>query len=103
LSLSGHGAGMLQTAIAAILFASSLGSAIAAAVCLFLAERSPRSEIARRLIEHEREMEDPRHYAPATELLSERGQLLRRRGRRLSVFAGIAMLALFVLATRAAR
>jgi hypothetical protein len=85
---------LLRATIAVGLFTVSLGTVIAASVCIFLAERSPRSEVARRLVEYERDGSDPRFYSPAPELLDARGQRLRRRGQRLAGAAVVALLAL---------
>lgn len=58
--------------------------AVVAAVCHLIASNSPRSEVARRLIEQEHEDLDTKYlaYDPEDELLSERGMALRTRARR---------------------
>ena len=84
---------ILRQGIAIGLFAAAFAPTIGAAACFFMAERSPRSEVARRLIEHEQEYADI-NYSPDTELLDARGQHLRRVGRRLSWIAFVAMLGL---------
>ena len=77
------------------LFLLLIGSTLGAIISLARAEYMPRSAASQRLIEHEREIEPPLTYSPASELLSERGRALRRRGVRLAQLAAIT-LALYV-------
>jgi len=65
----------------ALLALGFVAATIAGAGCLFLAEHSPRSDVARRVIEHGWDVD--RGAFPDVDLLSERGQRLRRRGLRL--------------------
>jgi hypothetical protein len=92
----------LLYAVSVFLFATLLAATVGGVACLLLAERSPHSEAARRLMEHEAEREQV--YSPPTELLSERGRRLRRRGVRLlqlaaATFVAYALFA-FALAQR---
>jgi hypothetical protein len=61
-----------------------LACALAAAVCHLIASNSPRSEVARRLIEQEHDELDGKYFAydPENALLSERGMALRARAQR---------------------
>ena len=71
------------------------GCAVGAIVCHLLANASPRSEVARRLMEHEREVLGgrPEFYEPEDGMLSEHGLALRTRARNFGR-AGFAVLAL---------
>ena len=63
-----------------VVFAACAAGAI---VCHLLANASPRSEVARRLMEHEREVLSgrPEFYEPEDAMLSEHGLALRTRAR----------------------
>ena len=81
---------VLRAAVSIALFVVLLGSTLGAIVCFIRAERQPRSESARRLMEQEREARDPEPYSPDDDLLSEKGIALRRRGRMLVAVAVLA-------------
>lgn len=75
-----------------VVFAACAAGAI---ICHLLANASPRSEVARRLIEHEREVLSgrPAFYEPEDGMLSEHGLALRARARKFGR-AGFVVLAL---------
>lgn len=69
--------------------------AVGSRICFARAEYFPRSAVARRAIE--REAETRSHFALPDELLSERGLLLRRRGRRFQKLSIAAFVVLAIL------
>jgi len=75
-----------------VVFAACAGGAI---VCHVLANASPRSEVARRLMEHERHILSgrPAFYEPEDEMLSEHGLAMRARAGKFGR-AGVAVLLL---------
>jgi hypothetical protein len=76
------------------------GCAISAAVCHLIASNSPRSEVARRLIEQERDELVGKYpvYDPEDQLLSERGLALRQRARQFGRVAIACALLIFAWA-----
>ena len=74
-----------RAAIGIVLGVIFLVCAAVAAACHLIASNSPRSEVARRLIEQEHEELDGKYFPidPDDELLSERGVALRNRARQL--------------------
>ena len=82
---------LLLDVISVGLFLLLIGSTLGAVIILARAEYMPRSDEARRQIEQEREIEPPLSYSPDSELLSDRGQVLRRRGVRLAQLAGLTL------------
>jgi hypothetical protein len=75
-----------------VVFAVCAGGAI---VCHLLANGSPRSEVAHRLMEHERDVLSgrPEFYEPEDEMLSEYGLAMRARAGKFGR-AGLAVLVL---------
>lgn len=80
--------------------AAFLVCALTAAISHLIASNSPRSEVARRLIEQEHEALDTKYavYDPEDELLSERGIALRARARRFGRVALACAVLIFVWA-----
>jgi hypothetical protein len=74
--------------------------AAGAIVCHLLANGSPRSEVARRLMEHEREVLSgrPEFYEPEDEMLSEHGLALRARAGKFGRAAFAVLLLIFAWA-----
>lgn len=90
-----------RASIGIALGAAFLVCAGGAAVCHLIASNSPRSEVMRRLIEHEHERVSGTEalYEPDDELLSERGLALRARARR---FGRVAMVLVVLIVAWAA-
>src|SRR5688500_7926616 len=73
------------------LFVLLISSTLGAVLNLARAEQLPRSETARRVMEHERENEPALGYFPEASLLSEQGRIFRRRGTRLAQLAALTL------------